>query len=351
MKKEKLYSIFTYVAGSVIFLSIPIFSSLSFNSEDMWSIPRFQRNFLSYVLLLLFFFLNYFVLTPRFYFKKEYFAFFLLLAGFYLFIELAPGYIIHDNYTAEYNGHHGSWHRGSWYYGSWSYGSRHWLLFKLSQHFFLFFTIVIFSLMMSIRNKWKQTQREKLNAELAYLKAQINPHFLFNTLNSIYSLAIEKSDYTATAVVKLSGMMRYVLNEASHEFVSLEKEINYINDYIELQNLRLGNTVQLDYRVNGKISGKRIAPLVLMPFIENAFKYGVNPEEPSPLSIVIDVDEEQLNLDVINNKVRTSTDHQSRSGLGLENTKNRLQLLYPSLHTLNVHDTGKEFHVSLTIRL
>ena len=107
------------------------------------------------------------------------------------------------------------------------------------------------STMIKINNRLKQTEKEKIDAELSYLKAQINPHFLFNTLNSIYSSAIEENaDNTATAVVKLSGMMRYVISEAHHDYVPLEKEINYITDYIELQKIRLGNTVNLQYHGN-----------------------------------------------------------------------------------------------------
>ena len=130
--------------------------------------------------------------------------------------------------------------------------------------------------MLKINSRLKLAEKEKVNAELSYLKAQINPHFLFNTLNSIYSLAIEKSDYTATAVVKLSSMMRYVITDASHKFVPLEKEINYISNYIELQKLRIDSSIKLMYTVTGDISDKKIAPLVLISFIENAFKYGVN---------------------------------------------------------------------------
>src|ERR1700748_3501739 len=188
--------------------------------------------------------------------------------------------------------------------------------------------------MLKISNRLKLAEREKVNAELSYLKAQINPHFLFNTLNSIYSLAIEKSDYTATAVVKLSGMMRYVITDASHKFVSLEKEINYISDYIELQKIRLDDSIKLSYSVSGDPADKIVAPLVLISFIENAFKYGVNAEENSEIKIHIDSTKGYVHLRVFNKKVKIQQVNTHTSGLGIENTINRLQLLYPGRHKL-----------------
>jgi len=190
-----------------------------------------------------------------------------------------------------------------------------------------------------------------LNAELAYLKAQINPHFLFNTLNSIYSLAIEKSDYTPTAVVKLSGMMRYVLTESSTEFVSLEKEINYIRDFVDLQKIRLGDTAAVQFDISGEFLGKRIAPLILIAFIENAFKHGVNPEEKSTIIIQIKVTDRNLFLLVKNKKVNSTSKSDLSNLVGLENTINRLKLIYVSKYNLKFTDTAEDYSVELTIEL
>jgi sensor histidine kinase YesM len=225
----------------------------------------------------------------------------------------------------------------------------HALSFLLFDYKLYLFIIVFFvSLLAKISQKWKKTEKEKLNAELLFLKAQINPHFLFNTLNSIYSLAIDKSDYTPTAIVKLSGMMRYVISEASGDLVTLEKEINYISDYIELQRLRLGDTVNLHYKVEGLSAGKKIAPLLLMPAIENAFKHGVNPEENSDISVRITIREYSLELCVRNRKV-THAGSDEPSGLGLTNTRNRLNLMYASRHEFQIRDNDQEFVVSLVI--
>jgi sensor histidine kinase YesM len=222
---------------------------------------------------------------------------------------------------------------------------------ELRKFIFQFLIVAVFALMLRIKDLWKQAEKEKLNAELSYLKAQINPHFLFNTLNSIYSLAIEKSDYTATAVVKLSEMMRFVTTEANNDFVSLEKELNYIGSYIDLQKIRFGNTIKLKYSVEGDGIGKKIAPLILIPFVENAFKHGVNPEENSYIQISIDIKENILHLLVFNNKVNIRIQNEERTEQGIENTKNRLQHLYPSKHLLVIDDDKSAFSVSLTIDL
>jgi len=217
---------------------------------------------------------------------------------------------------------------------------------------FQFFMVLILSAMIRINNRLRQSEKEKVNAELSYLKAQINPHFLFNTLNSIYSSAIEENaDNTATAVVKLSGMMRYVISETHHNFVSLEKEINYITDYIELQKIRLGNTANLQYKVTGSTAGKKIAPLILISFIENAFKHGVNPEEKSGITIDIEIKDGYLQMMVSNAKVKTVNGNSFKSNIGLENTRGRLQLLYPSKHDLEIKEDEKEFIVLLKINL
>lgn len=210
---------------------------------------------------------------------------------------------------------------------------------------------IAFSFLLRIHFRWKKAEQEKTDTELSYLKAQINPHFLFNTLNSIYSLAITKSNNTPDAIVKLSGLMRYVITDASHDFVPLEKEINYITDYIELQKIRLDDTVAVKYEIKGNVKGKQIAPLILIAFIENAFKHGVNPEEESAIDISVTIEGDSLLLAVRNNKVTHLQDGEVVNGMGIENATSRLQLLYPAKHTLEIQNQSTFFKVELTIDL
>lgn len=205
--------------------------------------------------------------------------------------------------------------------------------------------------MLKLRERIKQIETEKANAELSYLKAQINPHFLFNTLNSIYSLAIQKHDKTADAVVKLSEMMRYVLNDDNTSFVSLDKELHYISNYIDLQKMRLSPIVRLSYTCAGDPNGKKVAPLILIPFIENAFKHGVSTEEDSDIKIEISISETQLQLLVKNYCVKINNNTLNKSGLGIENTKKRLGLLYPNNHLLKIDKIDNYFIVNLTLNI
>jgi sensor histidine kinase YesM len=228
-------------------------------------------------------------------------------------------------------------------------GSR--FLFTIGHNLIYFLAVVFFSLMVKLNFRWKQAEKERLKAELSYFKAQINPHFLFNTLNTIYSLAIQKADNTPEAVVKLSGMMRYVISDASNDFVALEKEINYISDYIELQRIRFGETVSIDFKVDEIASGSKIAPLILIPFIENAFKFGVNPEKDSSISMNIKLSGQELHMRVFNKKVGGRQKGESVSGLGISNAKHRLELLYPEKYRLLIDDKEDEYTVDLYIIL
>lgn len=337
-----------HLIGCFIFLSLPfIFSQEGPGraTPDFFKNNHALRELVHYVLLLAFFYVNYFYLVPRYYFNEQYPLFGILVLACFLIIAFVPSLIIPD-----IGGPRGPVPPDAMNprpgpppkIGFWS---------KINHNLFLFFALFFFSLLLRFALRWRQTERQKLSAELSYLKAQVNPHFLFNTLNSIYSLAIEKSDNTATAIVKLSGMMRYITTEASKDYVSLEKEIEYIGDYIDLQSLRFGNDTRVDFSVNGNSTGKKIAPLLLISFIENAFKYGINAEQDSMIVIKIDIAIVELTLKVFNKKVRQSIDPANTTGLGITNTRERLELLYPGKHQLDIRETDLDYSVSLTLQL
>jgi LytS/YehU family sensor histidine kinase len=222
---------------------------------------------------------------------------------------------------------------------------------RINHNVFLFLAVAFFSLLLRIRNRWQQSEKEKLTAELSYLKAQINPHFLFNSLNSIYSLALQKADSAPEAVQKLSSMMRYVLTDANNDFVPLQKELDHIRYYIELQRLRFGKDLPLNCTITGDEKNKKIAPLILISFIENAFKYGINAEEDAEIKIEINVYEKSLGLFVSNNMVTVNVSEEEKSGIGLDNTKSRLGLVYPDAYELDIKETAKQYIVNLSIKL
>lgn len=214
-----------------------------------------------------------------------------------------------------------------------------------------FVLVIVISFLIKLNKRYDDLKNEKQVAEISYLKAQINPHFLFNTLNSLYALTIQKSDLAPVAVLKLSGIMRYVVTESSQEFVTLEKEINYISDYIQLQKIRLDESVNFKYEIKGQLLNKSIAPLILIPFIENAFKYGINPDEDSFIHISIETDEKYITLEVENSIVNTTVDETSKTEEGLRNTKKRLEIIYPEKHELTIHESEKKYDVTLKIDL
>ncbi|WP_127126070.1 sensor histidine kinase [Pseudoflavitalea rhizosphaerae] len=204
------------------------------------------------------------------------------------------------------------------------------------------------SLLISEKQK-KVLETERLNAELSFLKLQINPHFLFNTLNSIYSQAHLKSEQTEYSILKFSQIMRYVLYDTSTEKITLRKDLEYISNYIDLQKLRLSKNVTVRYNVTGHTDNLLIAPLLLITYIENAFKHGVSYTIPSEIRINIDVIGNSLLLTVSN--AITSSRQTGYEGVGLINAKRRLDVLYPGRYLLDVVDNKSLYIVNLKIEL
>ncbi|WP_299122632.1 sensor histidine kinase [uncultured Tenacibaculum sp.] len=196
----------------------------------------------------------------------------------------------------------------------------------------------------------KDVESQKRITELEVLKSQINPHFLFNSLNSIYSLTVKKADEAPEAVIMLSELMRYMLYQANDDFVLLEKEISYIENYVNLQKLRLIDKEGISLKVSGEITNQKIPPLLLISFIENAFKYGIDPIKNSKIIVTIDVDDTHFKFECVNVKNRKQIDD-INSGIGLKNTKERLKLLYPNKHKLEISDKDNLYKVSLQLRI
>ncbi len=210
--------------------------------------------------------------------------------------------------------------------------------------------IIVFIVAFSIRfyQKMKQIEVEQIVSELANLKAQINPHFLFNTLNGIYGLALTKSDKTADYLSKLSSMLRYSLSETSAEKVPIENEIHYLKNYIALQKIRITETTSVNFTVKGLIVSQQIPPLLFINFIENAFKYGVSNEVQTEIQIHLVVEENAISIYIKNDKVNqhaVSSSHET----GLKNVKRRLDLIFGNNYKLKIENTEKTFEVNLTI--
>jgi two-component system LytT family sensor kinase len=217
------------------------------------------------------------------------------------------------------------------------------------------FPVVAATLLLKLMdNSFKQEQRmqemekKKLTAELGFLKAQINPHFFFNTLNSLYALTLKGSRQASKVVLRLSDLMHYMIYDANAGKVLLRDEIKYLENYISIEQMRFADRLDLSFQYSGEIEGKFIAPLLLLPFIENAFKHGIE-DNAGWITINLKVISSTLFLKVENSCAAVSK--QKGNGLGLANVRRRLELTYPDSHELTIHQVAGVFEVELSLSL
>lgn len=223
--------------------------------------------------------------------------------------------------------------------------------------FFDVFTFVMLAALVKLAIDWynKQRQNDRLinqnqSSELALLRSQLNPHFLFNTLNNIYSLSIKKSEHVSEAIMRLSDIMRYTLYETNTDKVDLNEEIKYLQAFIELQELRIKDKDFIRFNISGNADGKCIAPMLLIPFVENAFKHGNKKVELPGISVNIEIHENKLVYKVENYFTADSNKPKDKvGGIGLKNIKRRLQILYPKSHNLHISEENNLYSVVLEI--
>ncbi|NII81482.1 MULTISPECIES: sensor histidine kinase [unclassified Pedobacter] len=194
----------------------------------------------------------------------------------------------------------------------------------------------------------RKLKEEVVKAELSFLKSQINPHFLYNTLNYVYSLAIPVSDQLANAVLRLSDLMRYTLNDSPDGKVRLDKEVEYLESYVALFKMRFEPKFYVDFITEG-IADQKIASLILIPFVENAFKHGVVNDEGQPVRIKLKVQNKRLSFEVSNKISHAQKDHSS--GVGMVNIHRRLDLIYPEKHELLISNNGNTYKSTLILNL
>ncbi|WP_235298364.1 sensor histidine kinase [Portibacter marinus] len=199
-----------------------------------------------------------------------------------------------------------------------------------------------------------ELQHKNTESELNFLKSQINPHFLFNTLNNLYALTLKKSDQAPEIVLKLSEMMRYMLYECNEERVPLRKEVNYLENYLELEKLRQKKNIKIDFLVSGLIKDQKIAPLLFIPFLENSFKHGLsNQLSGGYVKILMKISENDVHFSIDNSKAESAPNPNGKKsgGIGLVNVKRRLNLLYPDSHELSIKDSPNNYCIDLKIKL
>lgn len=219
-------------------------------------------------------------------------------------------------------------------------------------------TVMVIPLAYTLVKEWLKKQieshelaQQRTTAELQLLQNQIHPHFLFNSLNSLYSLVLKKSDQAPDMLLKLSSLMRYQLQEANSEKVSLQKEIEYLQNYIALEKMRYGKRFELHFATNGNWDKLQITPLLLLPFIENAFKHGVSGAiVPAWLRIEITVTKRKVHL-LVENSIALANEQNLVSGIGLKNVRRRLALSYPNKYQLTTKNDKDSYLAILKIEL
>lgn len=213
----------------------------------------------------------------------------------------------------------------------------------------VFFAYLVRSLKQE--SQFKVLKEQQLLSELNYLKAQVQPHFFFNTLNNIYAMAIKQSPDTAPMVLQLSEMMRYILYKSADEKVSLLQETEFLKHYVEIEKIRHQKYITIEFDIDGEPGSTEIEPLLLLPFIENAFKHGTHESiHEGFIQIVLCIRNSELNLQVINSKPGHPISNLS-GGIGLINVRKRLELLYPSSHSLIIADDANRYQVNLSMQL
>jgi two-component system LytT family sensor kinase len=237
----------------------------------------------------------------------------------------------------------------------------HMPLSKISKNLFRDYAVIGFAVSLKVIRDWYKKDRlaaalqvEKRDAELQFLRAQIHPHFLFNTLNNLYGLALQQSPNTPDSILRLSGLLDFILYECNAEQIPLEKEIKLIRDYIELERLRFGARLHLEFDHENPPVSIQIAPLLLLPFVENAFKHGAGAtNEPVSIRISLHLRERRLFFQVENSKPgkQTTVRENGSKGIGLRNVEKRLELLYPGRYNLEKIDGDDLFLAALSIEL
>lgn len=227
---------------------------------------------------------------------------------------------------------------------------------KIIKTFVYIYQVVFTAVMIKLLRYWyvhQQAQQvltqEKLEAELKFLKTQIHPHFLFNTLNNLYALTLKKSERAPEMVLKLSELINYMLYECTANEVPLSKEVKFIENYISIEKMRYGDKLEVDVRVSGPQTSL-LAPMIILPFVENCFKHGASEELlQSWVTVQIDASPEVILIKVENSKSNNGNNHHG-DGIGIQNVKRRLALLYPNKHELKILDGKETFLVILTIQ-
>ena len=337
------------VFGMILFF----FTPLSWNIAVPYQL--WIKQSITMFLLVIAYYLNSFVLVPRFLLKNRTMVYLLIAAAVAAVLVIAGRYVdewlnlpqlMDDAFHKKGPPRH---HRGH----------REWDIGTIAAMIGTSALVIGISTSVTAIQKWQkdkqshqEMEQDKISSELSFLKAQINPHFFFNTLNNIYALTLINADTSRKAIHQLSRMMRYVLYDTQNTTTQLSQEIAFIKDYISLMQLRLTDVVKIEFSSPAALKDVAIAPMLFLPFVENAFKHGVSATQQSHINIIVEQQENTLILKVVNTVIKEQSNNlEEGSGIGLNNTRRRLDLLYPGRYSLDINENTAENIYSVHLML
>ncbi|MFB9865064.1 sensor histidine kinase [Rufibacter immobilis] len=338
MKNQKI--VLYHVAAWVLYLAYSLIGIYIEEPKYPWSLMWLQSSFT--LCMALEFYYCYRLVYPRF-LNRERLLYLVVGLGSALLLFILCRYLLEENLYPLVLGFQ-NYSNGT----SFSYYSIDNLYYATPM---VVLSLVVYSVQDAFKKEKenKLLRQEKTQAELAFLKSQVNPHFLYNTLNYLYAQAYPVSEKLAEAILKLSDLMRYMLHDSPDGQVELEKEVDYLRSYIQIFRLRFEDRFFVDFQVEGSVEGQRIASLVLIPFVENAFKHGIADDAANPIRLQLAVKGQDLLFEVENHIHHHQKDQ--TTGIGLQNIKRRLELLYPNQHQLTIQNNGDVYLVTLHLRL
>lgn len=350
--KSKFITIVTHLLIWGFFGMIYLFQPITMNIAVPYQLWIKQCMILG--LMVIAYYLNSFILVPKFLLKNRTAVYFFITIGVITIIVLLNSYA--DGWLNINQLMHAAFQK-----------SGHLKRHGGRDHKWDLAMIAIIALVLGISTsitaiqKWQndnqvhqEMEQDKISSELSFLKAQINPHFFFNTLNNIYALTLINADTSRKAIHQLSRMMRYVLYDTQNSTTQLSQEVAFIKDYISLMQLRLTDMVKINFTSPASLKDMTVAPMIFLPFIENAFKHGVSATQPCYINISVEQKDTLIELRVENTIIKEQSNNLEQArGIGLNNTKRRLDLLYPDKYTLLINENTTEnvYSVHLTLNL
>ena len=343
-RRLKIYSLLTkyktplthLIMWAVFFLFPYIFTKSDYSEIPRHSHKKDEFLYVNLITNLLFvtaFYINYKIAIPKILYQKKYFLFAAIQVFIYILIMLNGKFLFHVFEV-----------------------STPFDFIRASKHnnFSIFMVVVISSIAMRVfmdKSRNEEKQNENLKTELSFLRSQISPHFLFNVLNNIVAMVRLKHEGLEDTVVKLSSLLQYMLYETDEEKVTIQSETEYLKSYIDLQSQRFGNKIKISTNLEVNESQQNIEPMLLIPFVENAFKHGYGLVENPAIEISLKADKDELLFSVKNKFSEKEQQKDKTSGIGLNNVGRRLELLYPKKHTLEIESKDGWFSVNLQLNL